>query len=390
MTKGRLQHRNTKLSWRVSAGKLYRKATGVFAMLLVVGCSPAHEAPDAPSAPRLVDVATVQLARSVSRVTLPGRIRPNQETTLSFEVPGQVEHLGLEVGDTFQQGDTLARLDGGRYRLAYERSQAAEEEARIGLADAQRELQRLIALRQGGHTSQATLDNAEAAVAGARARVNSAVASRKLARRDLKQTSLQAPFSGTVARRSAEPGQRVTANQVVLGLVSSDGGFDVLTHVPENLIGRIQPQSQQTVTVPALDAAQATARVQHIGTSASSANQYPVILRVTGPVPGLRSGMTAEITFEMAAADNAATPAGAFQVPLTSLVYPANSKPQVLRLDDANQLRPVTVTVHSVENGVAVVTGEFRVGERIVARGVEFVSVGERVSVLGQGPQRLH
>lgn len=359
-------------------------------MLLVVGCSPAHEAPGTPSSPRLVDVVTVQLARSVSRVTLPGRIRPNQETTLSFEVPGQVEHLDLDVGDTFQQGDTLARLDGGRYRLAYERSQAAEEEARIGLADARRELQRLVALRQGGHTSLAALDNAEAAVAGARARVNSAVASRKLARRDLQQTSLKAPFSGTVARRNAEPGQRVAANQVVLGLVSSDGGFDVLTHVPENLIGRIQPQSQQTVTVPALDAAQTTARVQHIGTSASSANQYPVILRVTGPVPGLRSGMTAEITFEMAAADNATTPAGAFQVPLTSLVYPANSKPQVLRLDDTNQLRTVTVTVHSVKNGVAVVTGEFRVGERIVARGAEFVSVGERVSVLGRGPQRLH
>lgn len=360
-----------------------------FAVLVLAGCSPTSEPPDASQTPRVVEVAQVQPADPVSRAILPGRVEPSQKTTLSFEVPGQVALLTLDVGDAFERGDTLARLDRDRYQLAYERSQAVEAEARTALADVQRELKRLVELRRGGHTSEAALDNAEAAVAGARARVDSAVASRKLAARDLEQTSLEAPFDGTVARRQAEPGQRVAANQVIFELVSSRDGFEVLTQVPENLIGRIATESAQALAIPALDDLRATALVTHIGNHAASGNHYPVILRISGPVPGLRSGMTAEVSFDIAA-DDTETSAGAFRVPLTSLVYPVNGGPRVLRLDDANQLASVPVTVLSVADSAAMVTGDLTLGQRVVARGAEFVSAGDRVSVLSQGPERFH
>jgi RND family efflux transporter MFP subunit len=360
-----------------------------FTVLVLAGCSPALEPMDTSPNRRVVEVAQVQPAHPASRAILPGRVAPSQKTTLSFEVAGQVAHLTLDVGDAFQRGDTLARLDKARYQLVYERSQAAEVEARSDLADAQRELSRVTRLRQGGHTSEAALDNAETAVAGASARVNSAVASRKLAARDLEQTSLKAPFDGTVAHRQAEPGQRVVANQVIFELVSSRDGFDVLTHVPENLIGRISTESLQALVIPALDGLRATARVTHIGSHADSGNHYPVILRITESVPGLRSGMTAEVSFAIAA-DGTKTSAGAFRVPLTSLVYPVNGEPRVLRLDDTDQLASVPVTVLSVADSAALVTGDLTEGERVVARGAEFVSAGDRVSVLGQGPERFH
>lgn len=361
----------------------------ILAVLILAGCSPASEPLDTSSPPRLVDVANVEPAESMSWMTLPGRVESSRRTKLSFEVTGQVEYLALDVGDAFQRGDTLARLNGDRYQLTYERSQAAEVEARTGLADVQRELRRLTRLRQGGHTSEATLENAEAAVAGARARVDSAVASRKLAARDLEQTSLQAPFDGTVARRRAEPGQRVAANEVIFNLVSSGDGFDVLTRVPENVIGQVQEESLQSVSVPALDGAQTTARVTHIGSHAADGNDYPVILRMTGSMAGLRSGMTAEVSFKIAA-DSMTTSVDSFRVPLTSLLYPVLGEPRVLRLDDANQLVSVPVKVLSVADGEAVVTGSLQVGQKVVARGVEFVSIGDRVSILGQGPQQFH
>ena len=361
----------------------------ILAVLILAGCSPASEPLDTSSPPRLVDVANVEPAESMSWMTLPGRVESSRRTTLSFEVTGQVEYLALDVGDAFQRGDTLARLNGERYQLTYERSKAAEVEARTGLADVQRELRRLTRLRQGGHTSEATLENAEAAVAGARARVDSAVASRKLAARDLEQTSLRAPFDGTVARRHAEPGQRVAANEVIFNLVSSGDGFDVLTRVPENVIGQVQEESLQSVSVPALDGAQTTARVTHIGSHAADGNDYPVILRMTGSMAGLRSGMTAEVSFKIAT-DSMTTSVDSFRVPLTSLLYPVLGEPRVLLLDDANQLVSVPVKVLSVADGEAVVTGGLQVGQKVVARGVEFVSIGDRVSILGQGPQQFH
>lgn len=361
----------------------------LFTVLILAGCSPGFEPTDTTAPPRVVDVASVEPAEAVSRITLPGRVESSRKTTLSFEVPGQVGDLALDVGDAFQRGDTLAKLNGERYQLAYERSQASEVEARSDLADAQRELKRLKRLRQGGHTSEATLENAEAVVIGARARVDSAVASRKLAARDLEQTNLQAPFYGTVARRYTEPGQRVAANQAVFDLVSNVDGFDVLIWVPENMIGRVLAESVQLVSVPALDSAQAIARVTHIGSHAADGNDYPVILRIVGPMAGLRSGMTAEILFEIRA-DSASAPVDSFRVPLTSLLYPVQGAPRVLRLDDVSQLTSVPVKVLSVAGGEAVVTGNLQVGQRVVARGVEFVSVGDRVSVLGESPERFH
>ena len=76
----------------------------ILAVLILAGCSPASEPLDTSSPPRLVDVANVEPAESMSWMTLPGRVESSRRTTLSFEVTGQVEYLTLDVGDAFQRG----------------------------------------------------------------------------------------------------------------------------------------------------------------------------------------------------------------------------------------------------------------------------------------------
>ncbi|MFL1467901.1 efflux RND transporter periplasmic adaptor subunit [Marinobacter sp. HN1S83] len=360
------------------------------AAVTVVGCSSSAEPDEGSGSPRLVDAARVLPASQTSHATLSGRIQAAERTILSFEVAGRVEQLALEAGDRFEAGDVLAALDNSRHQLLHERSVAAEEEARTALRDADLTLQRQKALRQKGHASQASLDSADAAVARARARLESAVASRRLARRDLDQTALRAPFSGTVARRLVEQEQRIDASQGVVEVVSSRRGFEVLTHVPEGLVEQLRPGHSQVVSVPALDVQPLAAEILHIGSHSQSASMYPVLLRITDPPEGLRSGMTAEVTLTLAEPELPGVSARGVRVPLTALVHHRKGEPHVLRLDDNNRLMRVGVRVVSVGNAMATVTGELHPGESIVARGVEFVAAGETVAVLGQGPDRFH
>ncbi|MCW8126337.1 HlyD family efflux transporter periplasmic adaptor subunit [Microbulbifer halophilus] len=73
--------------------------------------------------------------------------------------------------------------------------------------------------------------------------------------RDRQRTALEAPFAGSVSRRCREPSERVSANQVVLEIISERRGFEIVTSVPENLIDQLDLERRHSIALPALDAA---------------------------------------------------------------------------------------------------------------------------------------
>lgn len=90
---------------------------------------------------------------------------------------------------------------------------------------------------------------------------------------------------------------------------------------------------------------------------------------------------------------------GALPVPMTALVFEQEDAGEdgdgrrgahVLRITDALTLERVAVEVVRLGEGQASVRGALAPGERIVARGVEFVRPGQTVSLLGHGPERYH
>ncbi|MFL1485942.1 efflux RND transporter periplasmic adaptor subunit [Marinobacter sp. LN3S78] len=361
----------------------------VFLAGALTGCLPSEPPVTQSKTSRVVDTARVIPANGPEQVTLSGQVKASEHTRLSFEVSGEVRSVSVDVGDTVAAGEVLATLDRARYQLAHDQTLASEREAAAALQEARLDHRRQSDLADRGFGSASQLDSARAALETARYRHEAAVASRRIAERDLAQTQLKAPFEGTVGQRMVEPAERVSAGQAVLAVISDREGYEVDTSVPETLVSRLSARSEQAVSIPALGVERMPARVHQIGSEPRSANNYPVTLTLGDTLPGLRSGMTAQVHLSMDQVDGGHA-LDTFRLPLTSLVHDGPQQAHVLRIGPEERLQRVDVLVIDTAGNQAVVTGPLASGERIVARGPEFVTEGQQVSLLGDGPERFH
>lgn len=367
---------------------------------LATGCSP-EAGPPAEPPPTVVDSHVIQAGNGAAITRLSGRITAAERTALSFEIPGELDRLPVEVGERFAAGEVLAELDAARYRLVADQRRAERREAEAVQREKRQDYRRQASLADKGYVSETRLDAARAALDTAESRLASARAALALAERDLALTRLAAPFDGSVSRRRAEPAERVAAGQPVLEVISDREGFEVETSVPETLVDTLAPGSTHRVILPALGGAESAATLRHLGTQPRSSNDYPVILGVDAPPPGLRSGMTAQVELSLAPRARDGEGAAPLPVPMTALVFEGDDAGEgedgggrqgahVLRITDALTLERVAVEVVRLGEGRASVRGALAPGERIVARGVEFVRPGQTVSLLGHGPERYH
>lgn len=360
-------------------------------ILVLPGCFSSGESAAEQPTRRTVEVASVEAADQSRTVTLSGRIRAAEQASLSFEVGGKLQHLELDIGDAIEAGQVLARLEEAPYHLALQRARANASEAAARWQEQRLNVQRQSVLRERNMISQSSLDEAEAALDMARARHESAKASLAIAERDLEQTALVAPFDGSISRRLAEPSERVSPGQSVYEVISDQNGFEVQTHLPENLINALEAGQSHRVSFPALDNVSVAARVLHVGRQPSSSNSYPMLLKPNlANGPALRSGMTTLIQLTLWEEDAPPEQANWLKVPQTALRYPNEQSVEVLRVRRDNTLEAVEVSVRSARGDSALITGELEPGQTVVARGVEFVSPRESVAVLGRGPERYY
>lgn len=303
------------------------------------------------------------------------------QTNVGFEISGQVIELLRNAGDTVEDGALIARLDPVPARLRVEQSENALAQAQATLVDASRKFEQQSQLRQQGYATQTAFDSAESAYKNAQGAVGVAVSQLDLARRDLAKTDLKAPFSGVIARREVEVFEEVAGGQTIYAIQSS-GKDKIDAALPETLINTIALGSAVDVSFPPLRGATAKGIVDEIAPLASDGNAYPIEIRLDNAPPGLRPGMSAEITFRF---ETQAT-GKAFLVPMTAL------KPQTRSEDDKDAtvfvydaatgtLSERRVKVANVLNNNLEIIGDLSEGEVIATAGVSFLHDGMSVTL---------
>ncbi len=175
-------------------------------ILLTTACD--QKAPSVEAAPRMVKVAQVTAVGNTQQRTFPARIESGDSTELSFKRGGQVESLDIRQGATLTQGQTLARLNA---REAQQRVNERQTAATL----AQRQFDRFQTLAGRQAISQAEMDVQ-------RANRDAANAALKIAREELAQMSLTAPFGGIAAGVHIRNHQVVAAGQPVITLTRTD------------------------------------------------------------------------------------------------------------------------------------------------------------------------
>jgi RND family efflux transporter MFP subunit len=137
-------------------------------------------------------------------LTATGYLVADRQSKITPKISGKVVKLNFDVGDKVRKGEVLAVLESTTM-------QAQLDEASAAFDSAQREYNRQAALWKQGVTSRALLDNAEAQLKAARARVEQV-------RINMTDMTVRAPFDGTIATKNTEVGEVISS--VTLGQVS--------------------------------------------------------------------------------------------------------------------------------------------------------------------------
>lgn len=161
-----------------------------------------------------------------------GRLMADRQSTLRFEVSGELKNLSVENGDWVQKGQVLASIDPFPYRQALSSAEISLKRAELEFRDmlvsrgydsGKREgipdnLYQMAALRSGYMEAENQLENARA---------------------DVISTTLRAPFSGKIANIKFKLYEQVNQGAEFLTLID-DSVFEVEFYLIESEIGIVK------------------------------------------------------------------------------------------------------------------------------------------------------
>ena len=307
-----------------------------------------------------------------------GIVAAAQTTNIAFETSGQVIELLRKPGEPVEADALVARLDSEPYRLQVAQAQNSLDQALATLDDAQKKFDQQQKLRDQGYATQTALDSAEATLKNAKGAVGVAESQLDLARRDLAKTDLRAPFSGVVARQQVDVFEEVTGGQAIYA-IQNVGEGKIEASLPETLINTVSLGAEVRISFPPLGDAETIGTVDEIAPLTGDANAYPIEITLQRTPPGLRAGMSAEVTFSFASEETGK----AFVVPLTAVQpNPGQEEAHVYVFDpEAKTLSKRMVRVVNVKDNSLEVMGNLSQGEIIATAGISFLHDGMRVDL---------
>ncbi|HZW08544.1 MAG TPA: efflux RND transporter periplasmic adaptor subunit [Phycisphaerales bacterium] len=221
-----------------------RALAWVLVVASAVGAGPWARGQGAPPSP--VRVAPAVLEEVAEQRLVTGQLRSLRVAEVASQEAGVVIELLIEVGQRFEAGEVLARLDDERLMLERQRTAAeraatesAIAEERAALDRWEVEVESLRAASEVGASNARERRDAEMTLAQARARLERAerdvevyVSRLALLDRRVRDMRIVAPFAGVVTRKLTEVGEWLPEGASVCEMVATDE-LEVVLDVPQ-------------------------------------------------------------------------------------------------------------------------------------------------------------
>ena len=215
-----------------SKKKLYSKPVfaGVVLILVVgsvVGWRASQAGKDAkkPEAAKVVleftpaDVATVEMRSLVNTIQFSGSLSPVVQTTVKSRVSGDVMRVMVREGQAVSEGQVLAQIDTADLKARLDSQSAALEEARARLDIAQKNRENNQQLLRQKFISQNAYDTTQSTYEATAASMRSAEAQLRIAQKAMDDAVVRSPFSGIVAKKIVNAGEKVGIDSPLFALV---------------------------------------------------------------------------------------------------------------------------------------------------------------------------
>ena len=310
-----------------------------------------------------------------------GLVAAVDSSGLSFQVGGQVETVKVDIGDRVEKGQVLAVLDQEPYRLEVDAAQAELVKSRANVVNTRAEAERQKRVFDQGAGAKSDLDAAEYDHKAARSAVNYQISRLNLAKRNLRLTTLLAPYDGAIAWRSVQPHEEVKVGQKVFE-IDAKGAMEVQLAVPESTIDQIHIDDPATVTFPTLPGETVKSRISYIGSAAVKANAFPVKVELIEPNEKIKPGMTAEANLYIQ--DENQQPG--YLVPLQAIQPVPDAKQGHAFVYDpkTSTVKKTLIHVRGSQHDEAIVSEGLAAGDIIAVAGVSFLADGMTVRLMKQ------
>jgi RND family efflux transporter MFP subunit len=354
----------------------------LFAMAALVGCG--DEPPPPSETVRAIKTITVTERATGMQRRFSGVVEAADTSSLSFQVPGNVLEVNVDVGERVTQGQVLAVLDDRTFSLKVDAARASLGRAQTELTDARRNwerFQQVVEINPGAVPGR-SVDQAEAAYLGAGQNLSYANSRLNLAKRDLEKTVLMAPFDGLVAKRLVNPFQEVARGERLFEL-NMEGAMEAAISIPESEIDLVYLGLPAEIRFPAIPAEVHNGMITEISNVAGATNAFPVKVTIENGEGNerIRPGITAEVNLLLADGESEA----AYLVPLRALVPAGSEGTSYVFVFD-----PVSSKVNrtAIENGGirdndVIVNAGLNAGDIIAVAGVSFLRDGQEVRLMG-------
>jgi RND family efflux transporter MFP subunit len=304
-----------------------------------------------------------------------GEVRARYESDLGFRVSGKVVARLVDIGVSVKKSDVLARLDEQEYRNRLKSAQADIVAAEAVLEEAQGAEGRLRQLLATGATTRANYETALKNLRSAEAKLDSAKASRDLAKDQLSYADLIAEFDGIVTAVGAEPGQVVNIGQMIVRLARPTDKDAVFAIAESAFRGQPSGGQRPEVTVALLSNPNISADgvVREVAPVADPATRtYQVKVTLKDPPEQMRFGASVIGRLKVATAPVVVLPATAlFDKAGQTAVWVVDAATGVV------SLKPVIVSRYETDR--VILSSGLAKGDVVVTAGVNRLREGQKV-----------
>ena len=376
----------------------YQLSAISFLLLLSACGGPETHTRAAAPTPLLVQTIAVTAQEWPDTYEATGTVRARAATAIASKVMGHVQEVNFRLGDHVREGQLLVTLDSRDLEANVRRVEAAREEVRGAIPEAesgiaaakanldlaQATFKRMEELAAKKSISNQEFDEAAARLKAAQANFGMAQARRaqidsKLAQVDQEiraaavvrdYAKITAPFAGVVTVKSVEPGTLASPGAPLL-TIEQEGGYRLEVAVEESRIASIRQGQQAAVFIEALGQ-RLDARVSEIVPSVDASSRSYLVKLDLPPLAQLRTGMFARATF----------PSGATRVvsvPLTALQERGQIVSVLVAEDSTAHTRLVTAGRRN-KDAVEILSG-LDAGEKVIVAPPAGLVDGGRVEI---------
>jgi len=343
--------------------------------------------------PVAVEASSAATDNLIDGIEVTGSLEPKFSVDIKTQIPGLIKQVFVTEWVRVRKGQALARIDVAETEAMVKRAVAGVESAKANRAQAsvaanraERELARMLKLKESGLATQQAVDDARSESEAAKTRVDAAQAHIGAAEEDVRQTRARqakgaviSPIDGIVALRDVNVGDLASdaaAGKPIFRIVDNRL-LNLTVTVSSTDSARIRVGQPVKFTVDAHPGRIFTGKVTYINPELNAADRsLKVIVEVQNVPEILKGGLFAK-GFIVTGTRN-----DVLQIPRSAIdKFDLTARKGVLFVVDNGVARRREITTGSVNGERVEIVSGLKKGEQYVVRGGFQFKDGDRVSV---------